>query len=180
LPCRVRARFLGDSKCTHLRGMSSSTRWPTLFWKKLGGKFQAKHWRSSAIREEGLIILWITVREKSSITNCCSCCCWNVMPIKSGGPRDYIMATYYLRTTDEDECIGSVNALKMPARIITMENDLPVLMRVLHWLRSMPSSCPRGGQLKRKDDKVPLRTSRFYTKPQLKTRFQKTNPKRFF
>jgi len=58
--------------------------------------------------EEGLIHFVDNCQEEiQNCCNCCSCCCWNVRPIKKGlVPRDYLMATYYLRTTDEEECIG--------------------------------------------------------------------------
>ena len=39
--------------------------------------------------------------------NCCGCACWNVGSIRRRKtPRDVLMATYFLRTTDIDECIG--------------------------------------------------------------------------
>lgn len=92
--------------------------------------------------------------------NCCSCCCWNVSPIKKRlVPRDYIMATYYLRTTDEEECIGCGRCAEdCPMEIITMVDDKPVVdetvcigcgVCLLH--------CPTGAaKLKRKDEKTPF------------------------
>lgn len=39
--------------------------------------------------------------------NCCGCACWNVGSIRRRKiPRDVLMATYFLRTTDRDECTG--------------------------------------------------------------------------
>jgi hypothetical protein len=39
--------------------------------------------------------------------NCCGCACWSVGSIKRRKiPRDAIMATYFIRETDEDECTG--------------------------------------------------------------------------
>jgi len=39
--------------------------------------------------------------------NCCGCACWNVGNIRRRKiPRDVIMATYFLRETDADACIG--------------------------------------------------------------------------
>src|SRR4030042_1873703 len=92
--------------------------------------------------------------------NCCSCCCWNVSPIKKHlVPRDYIMATYYLRTTDEEECIGGGRVGEdCPMEIITMVDDKPAVdetvcigcgVCLLH--------CPTGAaKLKRKDEKTPF------------------------
>jgi len=39
--------------------------------------------------------------------NCCGCSCWSVARIrKKKIPRDIIMATYFIRETDEAECTG--------------------------------------------------------------------------
>jgi formate hydrogenlyase subunit 6/NADH:ubiquinone oxidoreductase subunit I len=39
--------------------------------------------------------------------NCCGCACWNVGSIRRRKiPRDVLMATYFMRTTDLDECTG--------------------------------------------------------------------------
>jgi Pyruvate/2-oxoacid:ferredoxin oxidoreductase delta subunit len=39
--------------------------------------------------------------------NCCGCACWNVGNIRRRKiPRDAIMATYFMRDTDPDECTG--------------------------------------------------------------------------
>jgi heterodisulfide reductase subunit A-like polyferredoxin len=83
------------------------------------------------------------------------------MPIKKRlVPRDYIMATYYLRTTDEDECIGCCRCAEdCPLEILTMENDKPVVdenicigcgLCLLH--------CPTdAAKLKKKDASVPFK-----------------------
>jgi len=83
------------------------------------------------------------------------------MPIKKRlVPRDYIMATYYLRTTDEDECIGCGQCAEdCPLEIITMQNDKPVAdesicivcgVCLLH--------CPTdAAKLKKKDASVPFK-----------------------
>ncbi|SDU50925.1 4Fe-4S binding protein [Desulfobacula phenolica] len=39
--------------------------------------------------------------------NCCGCACWNVGAIRRRStPRNAIMATYFIRETDIDKCIG--------------------------------------------------------------------------
>ena len=39
--------------------------------------------------------------------NCCGCSCWNVGSIRRRKiARDDLMATYFMRTTDEDACVG--------------------------------------------------------------------------
>ncbi|MDO8722491.1 MAG: 4Fe-4S binding protein [Syntrophales bacterium] len=111
--------------------------------------------------EEGLIHFVDNCQEEVQHNcNCCSCCCWNVSPIKNRlVPRDYIMATYYLRTTDKELCSGCGQcANDCPLEIIEMAGDLPVIdesicigcgVCLLH--------CPTdAAKLKRKDENVPF------------------------
>jgi len=59
--------------------------------------------------------------------NCCGCVCWNVGPIKRRRvPRDDIMATYFLRKTDTDECVGCGECIDIcPVDAVKMEDDAP-------------------------------------------------------
>jgi len=59
--------------------------------------------------------------------NCCGCACWNVGPIKRREvPRDLIMATYFLRTTNADECSGCGECVDIcPVDAVKIENDIP-------------------------------------------------------
>jgi formate hydrogenlyase subunit 6/NADH:ubiquinone oxidoreductase subunit I len=59
--------------------------------------------------------------------NCCGCACWNVGPIRQRQvPRDLIMATYFIRSTDEEECIGCGACMDIcPVDAVKMEEDLP-------------------------------------------------------
>jgi len=61
--------------------------------------------------------------------NCCGCVCWNVGPIRRRSvPRDAIMATYFLRETDHDVCIGCGACAEVcPVDAVGMENDTPVV-----------------------------------------------------
>lgn len=46
--------------------------------------------------------------------NCCGCACWNVGSIRRRKiPRDVLMATYFMRTTDLDECTGCGRCAKV-------------------------------------------------------------------
>ena len=61
--------------------------------------------------------------------NCCGCACWNVGNIRRRKiPRDNLMATYFIRETDEDSCIGCGACMDMcPVDVVKMEDDLPIV-----------------------------------------------------
>jgi ferredoxin len=61
--------------------------------------------------------------------NCCGCACWNVGTIKRRKiPRDVLMATYFIRQTDEDECIACGNCVDIcPVDAIVIEGDFPTV-----------------------------------------------------
>jgi NAD-dependent dihydropyrimidine dehydrogenase PreA subunit len=61
--------------------------------------------------------------------NCCGCACWSVGSIKRRKiPRDIIMATYFIRETDEDECTGCGECVEVcPVDAVTVENDFPAI-----------------------------------------------------
>lgn len=60
------------------------------------------------------------------ICNCCGDACWNVRPIRLRQvPRDLLMATYFLRQTDEDECIACETCVDIcPVSAVKIENDV--------------------------------------------------------
>ena len=61
--------------------------------------------------------------------NCCGCACWNVGNIKRRKiPRDVIMATYYIRYTDDKECIGCGDCIEVcPVDALTVEGVSPTV-----------------------------------------------------
>lgn len=63
--------------------------------------------------------------------NCCGCACWNVGNIRRRKiPRDAIMATYFMRDTDSEECTGCGECAAIcPVEAVQMIDDLPVTDR---------------------------------------------------
>jgi Fe-S-cluster-containing hydrogenase component 2 len=79
--------------------------------------------------------------------NCCGCACWNVAPIKRRAiPRDLIMATYFLRETDEEECTGCGQCAEIcPVEAVNMEEETSVVD--LDWCIGCgvcAKTCPAG------------------------------------
>jgi len=164
-PCRQAARLLTDTKCTHTLEVCLKFNKMAEFAIERGlGRELTKKEALEKIRlaeEEGLIHFVDNCQEEVQHNcNCCSCCCWNVAPIKKGRiPRDQLMATYFLRTTDEAICTGCGQCAKdCPLEIITMQDGTPVIdenvcigcgVCLLH--------CPTdAAKLKTKDATVPF------------------------
>jgi ferredoxin len=61
--------------------------------------------------------------------NCCGCACWNVGSIRRRKiPRDVLMATYFLRTTDEGLCTGCGECADIcPVQAVKLDGGLPVV-----------------------------------------------------
>jgi len=59
--------------------------------------------------------------------NCCGCACWNVGNIRRRKiPRDALMATYFLRETDEDECTSCGACVDVcPVDALELEDEFP-------------------------------------------------------
>ncbi|MCU0594251.1 MAG: 4Fe-4S binding protein [Desulfobacterota bacterium] len=61
--------------------------------------------------------------------NCCGCACWNVGAIRRRKiPRDALMATYFMRGTNQDACTGCGACVEIcPVEALRLEGDFPVV-----------------------------------------------------
>jgi len=61
--------------------------------------------------------------------NCCGCACWNVGNIRRRKiPRDELMAVYFIRETDLEQCVGCGECIDIcPVAAITLQDDVAVV-----------------------------------------------------
>ncbi|MFH0814395.1 MAG: 4Fe-4S binding protein [Pseudomonadota bacterium] len=164
-PCRMAGKLFFDTKCKH--SLENCIKFNKMADYALEHGLGREISREEALEitrkaeEEGLIHFVDNCQgEIQHNCNCCSCCCCFTMPIKNRlVPRDSMMATYYLRTTDEEACTGCGQcADDCPLEIITIKDDKPVVdesicigcgVCLLH--------CPTGAaKVKEKDESVPF------------------------
>jgi ferredoxin len=164
--CRKRVPVLTGKKCTHTLEACLKYNDMADFAVERGlGREITKEEALEIIRkseEEGLIHFADNCQDEVQHTcNCCSCCCWNIVPIKNRlVPRDYIMATYYLRTTDQEECTGCGQCAEdCPLEVITMEDEKPVVDEsVCIGCGVCIQNCPtEAAMMKKKDESVPFK-----------------------
>ncbi len=111
-PCRMSANLLGRTDCHH--SLEVCLKYDDMaefvISKKLArevSKDEARHILVNC-EKEGLVHM--VDNAQGQIKHTCNCCghyCWNVGIIKRRKiPRDILMAVYFIRDTDLDECTG--------------------------------------------------------------------------
>ena len=133
-PCRATAHLIGKKRCEHsLENCIKYDELAEYLIEKGIGKEISKQEALEIIRrseEAGLVHLVDNAREGIKHTcNCCGCCCWSVGTIRRRRiPRDILMATYFLRETDQERCTGCGQCIEIcPVSAIKMEGDFPVI-----------------------------------------------------
>lgn len=133
-PCRATAHLIGKKRCDHpLENCIKYDELAEYLIEKGIGKEITKTEALDIIRkseEAGLVHLVDNAREGIKHTcNCCGCCCWSVGTIRRKRiPRDVLMATYFIRETDREKCIGCGQCAEIcPVNVIKMEGDFPVV-----------------------------------------------------
>lgn len=133
-PCRTMADLIGKKKCDNIfeNCIKLNELAEYLIDKGIGKEISKKE-ALRVIRkseEAGLVHLVDNAREGiQHICNCCGCCCWSVGTIrKKRIPRDVLMATYFVRETDEEECSGCGQCVDIcPVQVIKMVEGFPVV-----------------------------------------------------
>ncbi len=133
-PCRATAQLIGKKRCDHpLENCIKYDDLAEYLIEKRIGREITKQEALDVIRkseEAGLVHLVDNAREGIKHTcNCCGCCCWSVGTIRRKKiPRDMLMATYFLRETDQERCTGCGRCVDIcPVQVIRMEGDFPVI-----------------------------------------------------
>lgn len=129
--CRTSARVLGRTDCTH--SLEVCLKYDDMaefvLDRGLGRAISADEALAvlKAAEEEGLVHMVDNAEGRIKHTcNCCGHYCWNVGIIRRRKvPRDVLMASYFLRVTDEDECIGCGACVDIcPVEAVSLEGEV--------------------------------------------------------
>jgi Fe-S-cluster-containing hydrogenase component 2 len=132
-PCRVQAQLWGRG-CEHSLEvcLKFDELADYLIERKLGrqiSKEEAKKIIDDAAAEGLVHFVDNTASKVKHNCNCCGCACWNVGLIKRRKiPRDELMAVYYIRQMDPDNCAGCENCLEIcPVDAVSMQDGVAVV-----------------------------------------------------
>ena len=133
-PCRVTAKMLGRHECVHSVEVCFKYDEMARFVLDKGLAREVSADEALAImkssEEEGLVHMVDNVAGKAKHTcNCCGHWCWNVGIIRRRKiPRDRLMASYFIRATEEDACLGCGACAEVcPVQAVSMKGGLAVV-----------------------------------------------------
>jgi len=131
-PCRMQAKILGRTDCHHSLEVC-------IKYDEMAEFVIEKGLAREISKDEAMKILADSEKEglvhmvdntQGQIKHTCNCCghyCWNVGIIRRRKiPRDMLMAVYFIRETDLDECIGCGACADIcPVNAVTMVDERP-------------------------------------------------------
>lgn len=131
-PCRISARLLGRTDCSHSVEVCLKYDELAEFVIDRGlareiSKDEALHILASSEREGLVHMVDNTQGQVKHTCNCCGHYCWNVGIIRRRKiPRDQLMAVYFTRHTEASECVGCGACADIcPVDAVAMIDDLP-------------------------------------------------------
>lgn len=133
-PCRMSAKILGRSDCHH--ELENCIKYDEMAEFVIGKGLAREISQDEAIKiladseKQGLVHM--VDNTQGQIKHTCNCCghyCWNVGIIRRRKiPRDVLMAVYFIRDTEVDECIGCGACADIcPVDAVTMVDERPVV-----------------------------------------------------
>ena len=131
-PCRMSAKILGRTDCSH--SLEVCVKYDELAEFVIGKGLAREISKDEAHQimenseKEGLVHM--VDNAQGQIKHTCNCCghyCWNVGIIRRRKiPRDQLMAVYFIRETELDECIGCGACADIcPVDAVKMVEDKP-------------------------------------------------------
>ena len=133
-PCRMSAKILGRTDCHHSLEVC-------IKYDEMAEFVIARGLAREISQDEAMKILADSEKEglvhmvdntQGQIKHTCNCCghyCWNVGILRRRKiPRDMLMAVYFIRGTELDECIGCGACADIcPVDAVTMVDECPVV-----------------------------------------------------
>jgi Fe-S-cluster-containing hydrogenase component 2 len=131
-PCRMQAKIMGRTDCHHSLEVC-------IKYDEMAEFVTGKGLAREISKDEAMKILADSEKQglvhmvdntQGQIQHTCNCCghyCWNVGIIRRRKiPRDMLMAVYFIRQTDLDECIGCGACADIcPVDAVTMVDERP-------------------------------------------------------
>ncbi len=130
-PCRIRYEFQNGKPCGHSLDVCIKLNELAELIIDAGLAKEISHEEAVQVlkkaQAEGLVhFADNTGEDMKHICNCCGDACWNVGPIRRRQvPRDALLATYFLRETNEEKCIACGECVKIcPVAAVELEDGV--------------------------------------------------------
>jgi Fe-S-cluster-containing hydrogenase component 2 len=133
-PCRMTAQLLSKALCDHPLEvcLKYDELAEYLIERGMARQIDADEALAVVLMAEERGLVHLVDNSQDGIKHTCNCCehaCWNIGPIaRRRLQRDDIMATYFLRTTEEDACVGCGDCVEAcPVDALSMDSEIPTV-----------------------------------------------------